>query len=42
MTIQTGQLAPDVTFGRGHGEEVSIADLWKAGPVVIAFLRHFG
>ena len=42
MTIKTGQLAPDAIFGRGHGDEVSLADLWKAGPVVVAFLRHFG
>ena len=42
MKIETGQLAPDVAFGHGDGDEVSLADLWKAGPVVVAFLRHFG
>lgn len=42
MTITTGQPAPDATFGSSQGEDVSLADLWKAGPVVVAFLRHFG
>ena len=42
MTIQIGEPAPDVTFGSGHGNEVLLADLWRAGPVVVAFLRHFG
>ena len=40
--IQAGQLAPDASFGSGNGDEVSLSDLWKAGPVVLAFLRHFG
>jgi hypothetical protein len=24
------------------GREVALADLWRKGPVVLAFLRHFG
>ena len=42
MTIQIGEPAPDVTFGSSHGNEVSLAELWRSGPVVVAFLRHFG
>ncbi len=42
MTIQIGEPAPDVTLANGEGNEVSLAELWRAGPVVVAFLRHFG
>ncbi len=42
MAIEVGQPAPNVTFGRGDGGEVSLADLWQQRPVVVAFLRHFG
>ena len=42
MTIQVGDRAPDVTFGRSDGDEVSLDELWRDGPVVVAFLRHFG
>ena len=42
MTIQVGDPAPNATFSRSQGDEVALADLWRDGPVVIAFLRHFG
>ena len=42
MTIQLRQPAPSVTFGRGDGSNVALADLWREGTVVLAFLRHFG
>ncbi len=42
MKIDAGQAAPDATFRRTDGDEVSLADLWRDGPVVVAFLRHFG
>jgi peroxiredoxin len=42
MMIETGQQAPNATFGARHGLDVSLSDLWKEGPVVVAFLRHFG
>ena len=42
MTLQTGQRAPEVTFGRGDGSDVALADLYREGTVVLAFLRHFG
>jgi len=25
-----------------HGERVRLADTWREGPVVLAFVRHFG
>ena len=42
MTIKIGQPAANVTFGRSEGSDVSLAALWRDGPVVLAFLRHFG
>jgi len=42
MTIQIGDRAPNVTFGRSDGDEVSLDELGRDGPVVVAFLRHFG
>lgn len=42
MRIEVGQPAPEVTFGRGDGSEVSLSDLRQEGALVLAFLRHFG
>lgn len=42
MSLRVGQPAPNVTFGRGDGGEVALDELWREGPVVVAFLRHFG
>jgi peroxiredoxin len=40
--IEVGQRAPRVTFGRSDGTEVSLEALYREGPLVLAFLRHFG
>lgn len=40
--IEPGQPAPDVTFSRSGGEDVSLSDLRSEGTIVLAFLRHFG
>lgn len=42
MQITVGQRAPAVTFGRNDGSEVSLAELHRDRPLVLAFLRHFG
>ena len=42
MTIQIGEPAPDVTLATSEGNEVSLAELGRSRPVVVAFLRHFG
>ena len=42
MTIEIGQPAPNVTLANSEGNEVSLAELGRSGPVVVAFLRHFG
>ncbi len=34
MTIQIGQPAPNVTFGSSHGNEVSLAGLWRSRQVM--------
>ena len=40
--LQIGQQAPEVTFRKSDGGGVSLAELRSDGPVVVAFLRHFG
>jgi peroxiredoxin len=40
--IEAGQSAPNPTFGRSDGSDVTLAELRRDGPVVLAFLRHFG
>jgi len=42
LMLEPGQPAPTVTFGRGDGSDVALADLYGEGTVVLAFLRHFG
>ena len=42
MRLREGEAAPDVTFGRGDGGQVTLSELWRQGPLVVAFLRHFG
>ncbi len=42
MTIQIDQPAPNVTLANSEGNEVSLAELGRSRPVVVAFLRHFG
>jgi len=42
MTTEVGQPAPETTFGWSDGSQVSLAELRREGPVVLAFLRHFG
>ena len=39
--LTIGSPAPDATFGASDGN-VSLAELYRDGAVVLAFLRHFG
>lgn len=41
MTVSVGDRAPNVVFGTAQGD-VTLAELHRDGPVVVAFLRHFG
>jgi peroxiredoxin len=40
--LAPGDAAPDYKVFDASGREVALADLWREGPVVLAFLRHFG
>ena len=42
MKLEPGQQAPDLTFVRGDGGDVSLSELWRERPLLLAFLRHFG
>lgn len=40
--LAVGDAAPDVEVLNASGRSVSLADLWRRGPLVLTFLRHFG
>jgi len=40
--LDVGDLAPDVIIQTTSGASVNLSTLWQEGPVVFAFLRHFG
>lgn len=42
MSVDVGDLAPDVGVLDGEGREVRLATLWADRPAVLAFLRHYG
>jgi hypothetical protein len=39
--VRTNQPAPDLVLGGGTGA-VNISSLWRDGPLVLYFHRHFG
>ncbi len=41
MALAAGERAPDVTV-QGERGAVQLSDLWREGPLVVAFLRHMG
>ena len=38
----TTAMAPDATVRLADGSETRLSDLWKTGPLILVFLRHFG
>ncbi len=42
VRLKVGQIAPDATVADINGAPVALASLWANGPVLLAFLRHFG
>ncbi|MFQ3587468.1 MAG: peroxiredoxin-like family protein [Fimbriimonadaceae bacterium] len=42
MRVKRGVVAPELKLRLSTGEEVSIADLHREGPVALVFVRHFG
>ena len=39
--LSVGDAFPDITLETREGD-VSLADRWRNGPLVVAFMRHFG
>ncbi len=38
-----GEAAPDAIVARApDGQDFALAELWRGGPAVLVFLRHFG
>jgi peroxiredoxin len=40
--LGVGDVAPDITVLDASGQSVSLAEVWRRGPLVLTFLRHFG
>jgi peroxiredoxin len=40
--LRVGEQAPEVTFGKSDSQQISLAELRRDKPLVVAFLRHFG
>ena len=40
--LMVGDPAPDIVVSDTQGNPVHLASLWKSGPTLISFLRHFG
>ena len=41
MTLKPGDKFPELTVESREGE-VSLSERWRKGPLVVAFMRHFG
>ena len=39
--LSVGDAFPDITLEAREGD-VSLAERWRDGPLVVAFMRHFG
>jgi peroxiredoxin len=40
--LKVGDHAPDMALLNGSGQEVTLAEHWQHGAVLLVFLRHFG
>ena len=40
-TLKPGDAFPDMTLESREGE-VRLSDRWHDGPLIVAFMRHFG
>lgn len=40
--LKLGDAAPELTVLDASGHSVSLAEVWRRGPIVLTFLRHFG
>jgi peroxiredoxin len=41
VTLSPGDTFPDLELDSTDGD-VSLAERWRRGPLVVAFMRHFG
>jgi len=41
-TLKIGDKAPNVAVYDVNARQVSLAELWRDGPILLTFLRHFG
>jgi peroxiredoxin len=42
VQLAAGDAAPDSVLARPDGSAVRLSSIWGEGPLVLAFLRHFG
>jgi peroxiredoxin len=40
--FRIGDRAPDATVLNTQGQPVALSEVWRDGPVLLTFLRHFG
>jgi hypothetical protein len=40
--LKAGDRAPDAEVFDAQGQPARLRDLWRDGPVLLTFLRHFG
>ena len=40
--LAIGDAAPDVAVFDASARNVALSEMWRRGPVVLTFLRHFG
>lgn len=40
--LQSGEQAPSLTLIDKNAQDVTLNELWKNGPTLLTFLRHFG
>jgi hypothetical protein len=40
--LKSGDRAPEAMVLDREGRPFAVSELWRAGPVLLSFLRHFG
>ncbi len=40
--FKVGEAVPEATFLDESGQKVNLSELWASGPVLLAFVRHYG
>jgi peroxiredoxin len=42
LQLEPGHPAPAVTVLQPDGQSLDLSQVWRDGPVLLTFLRHFG